>query len=271
MIDTIKDLLKKTLKVYKNNFLKIIAIILLVWIPLVVVNAVLIEPSVEIDGIIEILNNKELKGTPEYQDAELVYNKTTIIYFAMTFVISLLGTVSQIGIIKIAGESQKNGFKKISLGISDVFSEAISLLPRVLWVYILTVSMIFIGLMMFVFPGIYIYVMSSLSISAVVLAGAKGMQAVRLSFVTVKNEVFTVGVSLLLFLVFSAASAYGLSALITLISGGKIITAVLGAAVTIIGEFISALQTIFLALFFAERCKVLNTEHPQDKVPGAEQ
>lgn len=271
MIDTIKDLFKKTFKVYKNNFLKISAIILLVWIPLVVVNAAIIEPSLDIDGIVEILQNNELKGTPEYQDAELVYNKSMLIYMAMTLMISLLGTVSQIGIIKIAGKSKEENFGKIPPGVSDIFSESVSLLPRVLWVYLLTAFMMFVGFMMFIFPGIYIYIMSSLAISAAVLTRVKGMQAVRLSFVTIKNEVFTVAAALLLFVVISGGAAYGLNALISLVPGGKIITAVLGAAVVIIGEFITALQVIFMALFFAERYKVTDTEHPQDTAPEAEQ
>jgi len=268
MIASLKELINKTWKIYKNNFAKVSVIILAVWIPLVLIQAILIEPSLDLESVNEILQNQELVGTPEYEDAAIVMMRSMSIYMIMSLIISFLGILSDIAITKLADESHGNGLKKVKTSFGDIFSDSVPLIPRCIWIVILTGLFVSVGLMMFILPGIYIYVMSSLAVTAAVLAGVKGMTSIRVSFTTVKNEIFTVALGMLIFIAISAVISFAADLVSIPLPDNKIITAALNSLVIIIGKFVTAAQFIFFTVFFTERYKKISSEHGQDKVPA---
>ncbi|MBQ8165296.1 MAG: hypothetical protein IJZ94_05730 [Clostridia bacterium] len=270
MINTIKDILKKSWSVYKNNFAKIAVAILAVWLPLVLIQALIVDPSLDLEGLNEILSNPELLGTAEYENAALASYRSMSIYMIMTLIISFLGIVSDITIIKIAAASHKNELKKTESSFSDFFSEAIPILPRSIWTLILTSLLIAGGLMLFILPGIYVYVMSALAMTATVLIGSRGLNSIKISFAVIKKEIFTVALVMLFFIVLNSIIGFAFDLISVPLPDNKIITSVLDAVITLAGKFVTAVQLIFFAIFFIERTEVINSEHVQGKAPEAE-
>lgn len=268
MIISAKDIFKKSLNIYKNNFAKIAVAILAVWLPLVLIQGLIVEPSLEIDGLNEILNNPELRNTEQYENAVLASSRPMMIYMLMNLIISFLGIVSDITIIKIASEAHKNELNRTELSFSDFFSEAIPVLPRCIWVLVLTSLLVAGGIMFFILPGIYIYVMSALAITAAVLVKAKGFRAIRISFDVVRKEIFTVAFVLLLLIVVNSSLAFAVDSIAKPFSDKTVITATLNGILSLACKFTTAVQVVFFTILFKERTKVISSEPSQDTNPA---
>ena len=270
MVQPISSLIKDSWNVYRKNFAKILLAVIAVWIPLIIIQVVLIDPSIKLDGVDEILQNQELIGTPEYEDAAAVMMRTGAIYMAATLLISFLGLVSDIIITKVADKSHKSENFKVSTSFGDMFSDSVAVLPRCIWIVVLTALLTVFGLMMFFLPGIYIYIMSSLAVTAAVLVGVKGMKAIKMSFAVIGREFFTILIVLLIFIVVDSLIISGVDLINTVLPDNRIIHSVSNGFVMLFEQFIQSFRIVMLTVFFADRFKVLNSEHPKDTVLGAE-
>lgn len=270
MFENMKLMIKESWQIYRKNFGKIAIAIAAIWIPLIVIQVVLVDPSVKIDGMDEILQNQDLVGTPEYENAAAIMMRTSAIYMAATVLISFLGLVSDIIITKIADRSHDSESYKADISFGDAFSDSVAVLPKVIWIVILTALFTALGLMMFFLPGIYIYVMSSLAVTAAVLVGVKGLKAIKLSFMVIKNEFFTIMAVILLFIVINSFLLSGFEYLKVVLPDHKIVYSSINGFVMFIERFVQSFQLVMLTVFFVDRFKKLNNEHPQDKDPAAE-
>lgn len=271
MFDSIKQLIKDSWRVYRKNFGKLAIAIAAIWIPLIVIQVVLIDPSMSLEGIDEILQNEELVGTPEYENASVIMMRASAIYMAATLLISFLGLVSDIIITKITDRAYNSENYLADITFSDAFSDSVSVLPRCIWIVILTALLTVFGLMMFLLPGIYIYVMSSLAVIATILVGTKGLKAIKMSFMVIKNEFFTILAVLLAFIVINSFLLSGFEYLKAVLPDREIVYSAINGVVMFLEKFVLSFQVVIMTVFFVDRFKRINNEHPQDKAPEAEQ
>lgn len=270
MIDKLRDLLKKTWAIYKNNFLKIALIILAIWLPLLLLQHVWIEPTLKVDEAAAILQNDEIMKSAEHEDEVLFASKVTMLYGIVLILFSFLGIVSDIAVIKLTDQSHRAKLGKIQSSFNDIFSASVPLMLKCIWTYILVSFFVAFGIMMFIFPGIYIYVMSSLAISVAVLMGLSGRKAIKYSFAYVKDDVLVVALGILSLFMVNAVIVLGLEYISVYLPDHTAINLATTVVISVISKFVVALNVIFLAVFFCEKQAKLSSEHQQDKAPVAE-
>ena len=269
----LKNLLENVWQVYKKNFLKIILAILIVWIPLLLLQHVWIEPTMKIDEASALLQNEEILKSPEHEADVIFAGKVTFLYSLIVILLAFLGMVSDIMIIKIAGESHDVGLSKVSSPLNDIFSASITPLFKCIWSYFLAILFVAFGLMMFVFPGIYIWVMSSLAVTVTVMEGISGVKAIKYSFSKVREDIFTVAAGMLIFLLIDAIIVFGIEHISGYLPSSTAITIATNIVLSIIDKIVLALNVVFLAVFFCEKraqAKINNEPQP-DIVLEAEQ
>ena len=262
-----KSILKKSFDIYKRNFTKIVIISLLIWIPLAAINAFILNPALDIEYITEIFNKASTAdGAELYADEAYAASKTFLIYTGASLLLSIIGIIAKIAFIKFTArsysktESEFITVDKSEYTINDCMDESLKKYPKVIWALVLNYLLILCGIMLCFLPGIFITFMSAFTITAVVLSGIKGMNAVRYSIVLTKRKLFATVTSLAVFYMASYFINEVVNLLLDKFTLGTIPDGIISILITCIIEILFAFQTVFFTVLYLETEKTIPEE-----------
>lgn len=187
MWEKAKQLMGETWSVYRKNFVSILLLVVLVCFPLNAVRAFLVEPLVDWESLNALLaENGTMSGVAQ-EDSQAVLQqlqKEYLLYLGITAVLSLLGLVSSLGILKLSYATHKGE----AVEFSDLFASSISQLVKGIGTDLYTGFFISLGLVCFFLPGMYLYLLALFAMPVVAITGISGKKALRLSATAVRRR-----------------------------------------------------------------------------------
>jgi len=215
-----KDVFSMGFKIYSANIKTIVALAILVYIPISLLDVIVIEPNMQsllmlfeshagannAGSIIDVLMNFdnlpiEIMGSI----TRLVYTIMAALVISETLFMPLLSSGSAHLVQGSANDKEYSTDDTVSNTLSNILKTFVTAL--------LSFSFIVLGLSLFIIPGLYLYVVLAFAIPAVIVSGKWGFGALSESFLVVRGQWFKV-FALILITSFIAPMVVQIAALI---------------------------------------------------------
>jgi len=152
--------MKKALELFKNNFFKIFILSLMILLPVSIIQEVLLLPNVP-----------ELPRDASQEMIESYYADPRVLYSYLAFLLlSLFSLLYRLAAIKLSFDTLESK----STGISEALDFSMRIWPKAIFTTIIFAIFIAFGFMLFVLPGIIMYIMYFFYLHIIVLLGIWG-------------------------------------------------------------------------------------------------
>jgi hypothetical protein len=233
------------LKLYRNNATTLWKIVAVVIVPIEVIEVILRRLALPSDVFV---HNGALYS---FNGAGSTNAGSTV----ALLVVALLGLLGELLATGAVFKLQLDAYLGQPHDISESFAFARGKILSLLWLGIVATVLIALGLILFVIPGIWLMVASSVAVPALMLEGVKGFRAVRRSISLVRRRWWATLGRLLLAVVLYAVAAFLIGVIAGAINRGINVTSV--TLFLVINGIISAILVILLSPFIAAVINVI--------------
>lgn len=212
-----------TLRIFKENFKKLLILSLMIVLPVYLIQEFVIMPSLPEDGT-------GLSATG------------SVWYLLSMWLIGLFLYVYRVAVIKLT----YNALEETPAGIAELMDFSVRLWPKILWTTLLYTLSVACGMLLFVFPGMILFVAYTFYQYVSVRTGLSGRKALLLSsFYAQKNMMKAVAIAFGTVLIRSFFS-YAVTSLEAVVPNA-ILSASIGVVLFVIVELATCLIDIYAA------------------------